>query len=190
MKAPATVLSLAVTALLLSACAPMPASPDLASPAVGRDPDCSGLIRALASARARPHVAQYRVDADARRIHPQPRAFRIKNLVHESESGSVAVSALLPGQDLLADALIEQAVYGNAWCHVAGAVTYGGKPAIRIEFRHPELEERHQPATVLIDPRSWVPVWHGYASMVGGYAWDYEAYVPVVPGVTTAWRAP
>ncbi|MBK7260436.1 MAG: hypothetical protein IPI03_00510 [Rubrivivax sp.] len=190
MKSLAVTLSMAVTAIVLGACAPMPASVDRVAPVSGMDPDCSGLIRALANARARPQVAQYLVDANARRIHAQPRAFRINDLVHESEAGAMAVKALLPGQDLLADALIGQALIGNAWCRVGGAAAYGGKPVTRIEFRHPELEERFQPATVLIDPRSWVPVWHGYAGMVGGYAWDYEVYDPAAPGVTASLRAP
>lgn len=190
MKSLAVAASVAVTALSIAACTSMPPSVNTVSPHPVTDPDCRGLIRALANARERPQVAQYLVDADARRIHPQPRAFRVRDLVHESEAGSMVVRTLRPGQDLLAEALISQAEIGNAWCRVVGAATYDGRPVTRIEFRHPELEERHQPATVLIDLRSWLPVWHGYASMVGGYAWDYGAHDPAAPGVKALSRAP
>ena len=32
-----------------------------------------------------------------------------------------------------------------------------------------------RPGSVLINPRSGLPVWHGYASTEEGYDWDYGA---------------
>ena len=137
--------------------------------------DCAFLIQALIKARLQPRVAQFLVDASGRRLRLLPVAFRVGDIVHETEAGAWVTRKLAPGQDEVVDAIRSQLLRESAWCDVEPDATFRGSPVMRVRFRHPDLAARHQPARVLINPRSGLPVWHGYASTEEGYDWDYGA---------------
>ena len=137
--------------------------------------DCAFLIQALIKARLQPRVAQFLVDASGKRLQLLPVAFRVGDNVHETEAGAWVTRKLAPAQNELVDALRGQLQRQIAWCRVEADALFRSAPVMRVHFRHPDLAERHQPACVLIDPRSGLPVWHGYASMEEGYDWDYGA---------------
>ncbi len=160
--------------VLLALCLAQPATPaDQSMTESETESACLPLLRALANARDQPQLAQFLVDADLRRLEVMTQAFRIGDLVHEVEDGVMRTRRLDPGQDLLSDALKVDMARGNAWCRVDGVERFQGAEMTRISFRHPELDSSHQPVTVLIDNRSWLPRWHGYPSMPGGFAWEY-----------------
>ncbi len=159
--------------------------PPGADGATGPNSACTSLLAALRLARAQPVVSQYLVDAGMFPLSLEPLAFRVDDLVHETLDGALVAQQLAPGQDLLVESLQAESARGRAWCLAAGSTIYHGAKVRRIEFRHPQLDARHQPATVLIDAASGLPLWHGYASMVGGYAWVYGRGPLVFPPPST-----
>ncbi len=143
--------------------------------------DCAPLLSALLKARLQPLVSQYLVDDGFMPVALEPMAFRVRDLIYETENGVLVAHQLQPGQDRLVAALEAELAAGRAWCRDEGDARYFGLPATKVSFRHPDLAEHHQPATVLIDRAEGLPRWHGYASMSGGFAWVYDAPGLVFP---------
>jgi hypothetical protein len=132
------------------------------------------LLQALQRAREREDVAQFAVDADLRLLAGEPVAFRIGDLVHETEAGRMVTHRLAPGQDPLVDALRADIASGGAPCEVADTATFEGHSVARVRFRHPQVDARYNPTTVLIDPASGLPVYHAFTGADGvGYEWLY-----------------
>ncbi len=150
-------------------------------PSVQMETACAPVHVALRHARRQPLVSQYRVDDGFWPVALQAMAFRVGDLMYETENGVLVLHQLEAGQDLLAGALEAELAAGRAWCRIEGEVDYHGMPAMRVSFRLPGLAEQHQPAAVLIDRADGLPRWHGYANMVGGFAWVYDRPVLVFP---------
>lgn len=148
------------------------------SPAPARqramDRACAPVLQALRAARRQSWVAQYAEDADGRRAGGSPKAWRIGDVVHETEHGR-AVARLVPaGRDETADLLQAELERGSAWCESGEPAVYRGLPVTTLRFRHPQLQARHNPTTLLVGRGSGLPLWHGFAGMDGeGYAWVY-----------------
>lgn len=134
---------------------------------------CAPLLQALRLAREQPRVAQYLVDEHMQPLTDQPSAFRIGDLVHESERGQIVTRHWSGGHDPLVTRLELELTAGRAWCLPDGEVQRDGQPLLRLRFRHPEVPAQYQPVTMLIDPASGLPVWHGYTNLPGGFIWVY-----------------
>lgn len=143
-------------------------------PSAQMQTECAPVLIALRHARRQPLVSQYLVDDGYWPVELQAMAFRVGDLMYETENGVLVLHQLEEGQDLLASALEAELAAGRAWCRIEGDVHYHGMPAMRVSFRLPGLAEQHQPAAVLIDRVDGLPRWHGYTNMDGGFAWVYD----------------
>lgn len=181
----------------LAACAPLPtqqpagSAPTMAAAgaqamAPQMQAECTPLLDALLRARGQPHLRQYQVDGAMFPVAAEPLAYRVGDVVHEMEQGLLVARQLPEGRDPLVDALRGELERGTASCHVDGKATFHGAPAQRVTFQHPQVDAYHNPATLLIDVATGLPVFHSYANMPDqGFAWIYGSE-PLAP--MAKWR--
>ena len=164
----------------LAACAPLPIEVPADGAGVGAAAAsalraaCAPLLKALVLARGQAQVRQYLVDAGMAPLSAEPLAFRVGDVVHETEDGVLVAQHLLPGHDPLVTALRAEIDEGTAACRTEGAATFLGAAVTRVSFRHPQVHPRYNPTTVLIDDATGLPAHHSYAGMPDqGFAWVY-----------------
>lgn len=142
---------------------------------------CEPVLRALRLARAQPQVSQYLVDHAMQPLADQPSAFRIGDLVHETDGGRMVTRHWPTGHDPLVTRIERALAAGQAWCGQDGTQRVHGQTWLRLQFLHPEVPAHYQPVTLLVEPTSGLPMWHGYTNLPGGFVWVYGPQRPAPP---------
>jgi hypothetical protein len=143
------------------------------------EPECAAILKALMTAQALPRSAQFPVDANLHRLSVLPVAFREGDVTHETVGGQVIAIRLASGRDPLADEIRAALRHGQPVCELVEDGIHAGVLVAALRFNHPGISPQHNPTTLLIDPRTHLPLLLIYAHVHGvASSWRYGETQP------------
>lgn len=158
-----------ITALAIAGCAAL-------LPTHAAWAGCASLLAALEKADAQPRMAMVDVDSPDQAPTAKPEFMRIDKTVYTQMAGGWHTSPAT-GNSLTTQIRAGQ-TEGNGDCQSAGSGTVRGVAADKVRFDRPSGQRSTGAATIWIDRKSGLPLYHEFAKLSpGGFAWTYGAAV-------------
>jgi hypothetical protein len=158
-----------ITALAIAGCAAL-------LPVHAAWANCAALLAALDKADAQPRMAMVDVDSPDRAPTAKPEFMRIDKTVYTPMAGGWHTSQATGNS--LATQIRAAQTQASGDCQSAGSGAVRGAPVDKVRFDSPSRQNSTGAATIWIDRKSGLPVYHEFAKLSGGgFAWTYGAAV-------------